>query len=65
MDKESLNMSWKEEKKGLTGAEGVVVAETGEAGREAVGVGGGVGSTEVREIIELTRLDMVSMIEGR
>lgn len=49
----------------VTGAEGVVVAETGEAGREAVGVGGGVGSTEVREIIELTRLDMVSMIEGR
>lgn len=49
----------------VTAVEGVVVAETRETGREEVGVRGGVGSTGVREIIELTRLDMVSMIEGR
>lgn len=49
----------------VTGIVVVVVAEMGEAGREAVGVRGGVGSTGVRESVELTRLDMVSMIEGR
>lgn len=49
----------------VTGIVGVVVAETGEAGREAVRGRGGVGSTGVRLIVELTRLDMVSMIEGR
>lgn len=47
------------------GVIGVVGEETGEVGKEAVGVRGGVERKGVREIVGLTGLDMVSMTGGR